>query len=266
MNYGIAPLSLASMRLKPSDKSEQVNQLLFGEAFEILELEKQWQKIKLSHDGYEGWIDEKQIQPLTTDQYQDYQSMPLVLVDELTATVGYTGGLNPVVLGSVLPFWQSPHLQIGERTYSYKERVILTNAAQLPSYLLKTAYQYLNAPYHWGGRSPFGIDCSGLTQMIFRFSGIPLPRDAYQQEEQGLEVNDLVAAQAGDLAFFKNEEGRIIHVGLLLSSQEILHAHGKVRIDWIDDEGIQNVDTRKYTHQLHSIKRIVIREDKGHLA
>jgi cell wall-associated NlpC family hydrolase len=90
---------------------------------------------------------------------------------------------------------------------------------------------------------------------VFKFFGIKLLRDAYLQAAQGEEVMNLNVANAGDLAFFENDEGRITHVGILLNDKEIIHASGKVRIDKIDEEGIITAEGKR-THKLHSIKRM----------
>ena len=116
---------------------------------------------------------------------------------------------------------------------------------------------YLKAPYVWGGKSIFGLDCSGLVQQLYGLVGIQLPRDARQQVEHGQPVHFVVQARPGDLAFFDNAEGRIVHVGLVLEEGRILHAHGEVRIDPLDHNGIYNKDLGRYTHKLRIIRRLL---------
>jgi cell wall-associated NlpC family hydrolase len=123
--------------------------------------------------------------------------------------------------------------------------------------IVELAASYLKTPYLWGGRSPFGIDCSGLTQMVFKMLGIKLRRDARQQAEQGHVINLLAEAQAGDLAFFDNDEGNIVHTGILTENGQIIHASGKVRIDPIDHHGIYDKNIGKYTHKLRIIRRML---------
>ncbi|MCY7361282.1 MAG: C40 family peptidase, partial [Ignavibacteria bacterium] len=123
--------------------------------------------------------------------------------------------------------------------------------------ITEIALKYLNAPYLWGGRSPYGIDCSGFTQMVYKFFGIRLKRDAYQQAEQGRTIDYIDHTQTGDLAFFHNEDGKIKHVGIILQHKKIIHASGCVRIDSIDHHGIYNHDKKTYSHNLRFFKRIL---------
>ena len=121
----------------------------------------------------------------------------------------------------------------------------------------ETARKYLNTPYLWGGKTPFGIDCSGFTHMVYKINGYKLYRDAKDQANQGKTLSFIEESEAGDLAFFNNDEGDIIHVGIILQNNHIIHASGKVRIDRIDHSGIYNVDTKMHTHKLRVIKKIV---------
>jgi cell wall-associated NlpC family hydrolase len=123
--------------------------------------------------------------------------------------------------------------------------------------LVKTALLYLNAPYLWGGKTPFGIDCSGFTQMVYKINGYRLPRNAFDQVSQGDSLSFIEESEPGDLVFFDNEEGTIDHVGIIMENNYIIHAHGKIRIDRIDHTGIFNTETGNYTHALRVIKKII---------
>jgi cell wall-associated NlpC family hydrolase len=114
----------------------------------------------------------------------------------------------------------------------------------------------LNTPYLWGGKSPFGIDCSGFTQVVFKTGGHKLPRDSSQQILKGKEIG-LEDRRGGDLAFFTNTEGKMNHVGILMDENRIIHASGKVRIDEFDEKGIRNVEKNAYTHHFYKLKRII---------
>jgi cell wall-associated NlpC family hydrolase len=124
-----------------------------------------------------------------------------------------------------------------------------------PKLIKQVAYKFLNTAYLWGGRSVFGIDCSGFSQVVYKFLNVCLPRDAWQQAEHGDIVKSLHEAVCGDLAFFDNEEGKITHVGIVLNPHEIIHSSGKVRLDKLDKEGIVNLENKQRTHKLKVIKR-----------
>ena len=125
------------------------------------------------------------------------------------------------------------------------------------NYIVSTALTFLNSPYLWGGKTPFGIDCSGFTQMVYKINGYKLSRDAKDQANQGETLSFIEESEAGDLAFFNNDQGDIIHVGIILQNNHIIHASGKVRIDRIDHSGIYNNDLNKHTHSLRYIKKII---------
>ena len=248
MAYGCCHLSLVPVRASANDASEMVTQLLFGDGFEILEHTKKWIKIKNAFDGYEGWINSKQYLPINLQQFKAIKSQLLKCSTDLVEYVQSPNKqLIPVVLGSSLN-------SLLELDYDFD--VKLSNGEIQRDKLVPTALLYLNAPYIWGGMSPFGIDCSGFTQMVYKTCGIQLRRDSSQQAQQGENLSFIEEAQPGDLAFFDNEEGKIIHVGIMMKNNYIIHAHGQVRIDRIDHTGIFNAETKSYSHKLRVIKHI----------
>ena len=237
MNKAITNVSVAPVRAENSDKAEMVTQLLFGESVEILETAGNWTKIKIHFDGYGGWVDTKQVSPISD---ADFIKRKTKTVTENFINYQHNGEKTLLSIGSEI---ESDNQEDTKNNFD-KEN------------LKKTALEFLNVPYLWGGRSFFGIDCSGFTQIVYKVNGIQLPRDAYQQAEAGEVLNFVEEAEIGDLAFFENEEGRIIHVGIMLENQKIIHAHGKVRIDDLDCIGIFNKDQNKHTHKLRFVKRI----------
>ncbi len=254
MRYGIAQLAITPMRAEAADASEMINQVLFGEHFKVLEVRKKWSKIRLSHDKYEGWICNKQWEEIDKITYTELdQQIPTLTTDLLDIVKGEQ--LQPVVIGSTLPYFQDGSLKIGKNTFQLEGHTSKGFAEK--STIVNNAMMYLNAPYLWGGRSPLGIDCSGFTQMVYRLQGVELPRDAYQQAEVGTTLSFIEESEAGDLAFFDNAEGKIIHVGIILKDNYIIHASGKVRIDRLDQEGIFNSEERTHTHKLRLIKSVV---------
>jgi gamma-D-glutamyl-L-lysine dipeptidyl-peptidase len=257
MIYGICHLSIIPLRKEASDASEMTNQVLFGEVFEILDKTKNWIKVKLMHDGYEGWISDKQYKPIEAELYQDLLSKSPVYCLDIAQILIHGSTINTILLGSTLPSYDAGKCFIIDQEFLYNGNYAsVEEHSGSKNKIIEIAYMYLNAPYLWGGRSPFGIDCSGFTQMVYRMAGHQLRRDAWQQAEQGSTFNLLDEAEPGDLIFFDNEEGKIIHVGILLKDHKIIHASGKVRIDAIDHHGIYNSETKRYSHQLRLVKRI----------
>ena len=252
-------LSVVSVRKEPAHKSEMLTQLLFGEMFEILEKNDEWAYIRMVYDKYEGWVDIKQYLPISNETFTKlYNSTQSVTLDIVQILINETkNNIIPVVLGSSLPFIENNFFFIENHKYIFEGNYMSSNENSTGDKLVKNAFLYLDAPYLWGGRSPFGIDCSGFVQMVYKLSNIKLLRDASQQATQGSIVSFLSESLPGDLVFFDNEEGQIVHVGIVINSNQIIHASGRVRIDTIDHEGIFNADIKSYTHKLRLIKRIL---------
>jgi hypothetical protein len=249
MQYGICNLSIVPLRLEPSDTCELVSQVLYGEFFKVLEKRKNWSKIRLSFDKYEGWIDNKQYLEIDENQYQDLKKeLPILSTDLVEFIQDSDQKLLTIPIGSTLN-----GISILNHTYDGNSSQSINPKANI----IKTAFTFLNAPYLWGGKTPFGIDCSGFTQMVYKLNGFKLLRDASQQSTQGQALSFIEESEPGDLAFFDNNEGAIIHVGIIMEDNYIIHAHGKVRIDRLDHSGIYNVDRNFHTHKLRVIKKIV---------
>ena len=257
MQYAACQVSIAPMRAHPSDKSEMVSQLLFGEAVEIQDSKDTWRMGSCAWDGYAGWVDAKQLTPLSEEEFnacQQHQTLSLSLVEGLMASDHFV----PLTMGAVLPRYDGLKCSLGGQSYQFSGPVVTPGPQQLGiKWIVKIARRYLNAPYLWGGKSPFGIDCSGFTQMVFKTAGIRLFRDANQQVVQGRAIDFAEQCQSGDLAFFDNGRGHITHVGIILPECHIIHASGKVRIDKLDHFGIFNSEQNRYTHQLRIIKRLL---------
>lgn len=244
---GYIELSVVPCRKEPSHRSEMVNQLLFGESFTIIDEQEDWYHIVADYDDYACWIEKKQT-VLTNIRETNGHRQPVLMQSIYNKAIQLK-----ILRGSVLYNYNNARIfnnfgiewRIDEQTeFIFGEKNIE-----------KTALSYLNTPYLWGGKTPFGIDCSGYTQMVFAINNIKLKRDAWQQAEQGSAVfiKDVLP---GDLAFFSNKVGKITHVGIVLQDNHIIHASGKVRIDIFDERGIFNVETNTYSHQLAFLKRI----------
>ena len=252
--FGICNLAIIPLRVEPSDKSEIVSQVLFGEHFEIIEQLKQWSKIKLQFDEYEGWVDSKQYQKISDTEFKQLSEDVIVLnADLIEYITGPNNLLIPIPLGSSLSFLN--YYDINKENFEFEGTKI--SGIKAKNNIINTAFMFLNAPYLWGGKTPFGIDCSGFTQMVYKLNGYKLLRDASQQAGQGEALSFIEESEPGDLAFFDNEEGKIIHVGIIMENNYIIHASGKVRIDRLDHLGIYNADVNKHTHKLRVIKKII---------
>lgn len=245
------------VRREPADFHEQVNQILFGEQFEILESNARWVLVETDHDGYQGWIDRKQFIPLSEEDYAWTSSKSKGIIRPALSLLTSSVGIGSYIpMGSIIPGIMNHHFDLGKETYYIKDGILLNPQFNI-EILNESIYAFLNAPYQWGGRSVLGVDCSGLTQVLFRLLGVFLPRDAGQQIHVGTPLSFLEECQFGDLAFFGEEEGKITHVGILMGPNRIAHASGKVRLDWVDHHGIFNRDLGTYTHQLRAMRRIL---------
>ena len=256
MHYGICNLSIVPLRIEPCDKSEQVSQILFGEHFKVLEIRRKWSKIRLSFDNYEGWIDNNQYEKIEEETYTSLEDSNIPLAGEL---IEFATDENQkfliVPIGSNLPHYNNQSLLLNNTNYHYEGMVF--DKILPKDFIVEIAYKFLNTPYLWGGKTPFGIDCSGFAQLVYKLCGYKLLREASQQASQGEVLSFIEESEAGDLAFFDDNEGIITHVGIIMNDNYIIHAHGKVRIDRIDHSGIFNIDSQKHTHKLRVIKKII---------
>lgn len=238
MEKGISTQSAIAIRKEHSHASEMVSQLLYNELYTKLDEVNGWTLIRTEHDQYEGWIWSKQHHAIGDNEFERMKNTPLYLTNK--PIVEYDGKL----LSFGTPLY-APHADAAPIPAVFDPTLMIANAKQL-----------LEVPYLWGGRTVMGIDCSGFVQVCARTAGLLLPRDASQQAQCGEMVYFLQETQPGDLAFFGNEEGHITHVGIIIGNEQIIHASGKVRIDYLDQTGIFNKETGTHTHLLQTIKRL----------
>jgi gamma-D-glutamyl-L-lysine dipeptidyl-peptidase len=252
MEYVACAVPAAPIRKKASHKSEMINQLLFGETMQVIKNKKQWFKILSMHDHYEGWIRSNQVEKISEELADGYTNW---ITAGLLNPVRISGTIMNVSFGSSLLGYSEHDGQFGNLNYQFFEKPYNRNEV-IPDESLVThlTKQWLHSPYLWGGRTPLGVDCSGFVQVVFKMMGVELARDAWQQSRHGSKVDKLQNSSCGDLAFFHDDE-EIVHVGIILSKTEIIHAAGKVRIDQIDKKGIINSDTGKRTHRLKIVRR-----------
>lgn len=255
ISYGISEISIIPVRKEPSEKSEQVTQILFGETFEILEKQLKWSYIRLTFDKYEGWIDNKMITPLAPKSFNEMINRSSYITKQYTETIQHVDKNEIINLppGCTLPNFNAEN----NHFFIHKSNYLLKNNPSKHPDINDLCKMFLNAPYLWGGKNPLGIDCSGFVQVIYKILGIKLPRDAGMQVALGQTINFIGEVTTGDLAFFDDEEGTIIHMGIILNKEEIIHASGKVRIDKFDHQGIFNQEKKEYTYKLRIIKRLI---------
>ncbi len=254
MNFGICNLNSIALRQEPCDKSEMVSQVLFGESFKIIDSQREWHKIITDFDFYEGWVLNYQIAEIEEETYHKLNKEDSFISDELVTFISNKDHLQTLTIGATLPFFNNNSFGFNAMKFDFDGKT--KTGKQSKKSIVNTAYLFLNTSFLWGGRTPFGIDCSGFTQMVYKINGYSLLRDSSQQASQGEVLSFIEESEPGDLAFFDNEEGEIIHTGIILENNHIIHCHGKVRIDRLDQSGILNVDTKRHTHKLRVIKQV----------
>lgn len=238
MRYGICLLSVVPMRKEASHTSELVSELLYNDIYNIVDENDEWLKIRCMYDLYEGWIRKLQHHEITEDEYNEFITKKKYIVNV------------PII------HYDNKVLSFGSKLFEKVEGSIPLSKTFDTDVFMQAAIKMMNVPYRWGGKTAMGIDCSAFVQLCAKIAGYKLPRDASQQVDFGEAVDNFNDAKSGDIAFFENENHKIIHVGILLSDNKIIHASGKVRIDSIDKIGIFNEELNKHTHQLNVIKRL----------
>lgn len=258
IDFGVSRLSLVPMRTGPSDKAEQVSQLLFGDHYEVHEVSKDrnWLRIHMYYDQCEGWISLHQHHAVTKEYYDYINRADFKITTDLTSSILYNKIPLLILIGSIIPISASELFKMEEQ-FAFNGDSKSLGIKREVEFLKNTALKYLNVPYQWGGKNPFGIDASGLIQMVYKISGYRLGRTTEEQSRQGKPVENLAEAMAGDLVFFSTNSNGSSHVGLLLEKDKVIHAFGKVRIDYLNEEGILNLESKVYTHSLVGIRRVI---------
>jgi len=257
MKYGICQVVLSPGRAEPADQAEIKMQLVFGDLVYVIEVKDNWTQLKMAKYDYTCWVDTKHISILEEEEFNFIYSQKEVRVKDITSSLinSENNEITHLVKGCLLPNFDSGNISFGSNKFKFLGNTNHSFETKKED-IVATSLEYLNSPYLWGGNSPYGIDCSGLTQMTYLLHGIQIPRDACDQATAGETINFLEEASPGDLIYFDNSEGVIMHVGILLKNNKIIHASGHVRIDSLDHQGIFRSDMNKYTHKLRIIKSL----------
>jgi len=257
-DYGVCRLAVVPVRKDHSDFSEQVTQLLFGDHYEVLSYskDKHWLQIRIAFDQCEGWLDARQHHSIAKEYFDQINLVDFKITTEITSWILYKKNPLSIVMGSIVPISASELFKMEEQFAFNGESKSLGQRRDF-DFLKSIALRYIHSPYTWGGKSPFGIDASGLVQMVFKIAGYNLSRETSRQMQQGKAVKSLTEAKPGDIAFFQDREGKQAHIGILLDDDKIIHSSGRVRIDHLMEDGILNTETKIFTHSLQSIRRIL---------
>ena len=235
--YGICHLSIIPVRKNSSSKSELVSQLIYGELFKVIEKKEKWFYIESIDDKYSGWINHSQFKEILEQDFKKVKKTKSKLLNNISSEIETENGNMSITIGSKISSAFILNHKLKQEEYSKNS-------------IIENSLKFLNSPYLWGGRTPYGIDCSGFSQQVYKLNGFQLSRDANQQALQGKEVK-LEKAKPGDLAFFGDK--KITHVGIIMDSNKIIHAFGCVRIDYLNEKGIINSISKKTTHHLKKI-------------
>jgi hypothetical protein len=257
LGYGVCRLALAPVRLGPEDHAPQVTQLLFGDHYELLRVHDKHSRIyiRIHMDGMEGWIDTGHHHGITQDYFEQINLANFKITTDLTSSILFKKSPLTILLGSIVPISNSELFKMEEQFAFNGESKSLGQKREV-EFVKAIAQKYLNAPEVAGGKSPFGIDASGFVQMVMKISGYPLGRLLQQQMNEGNKLQSLGEAKAGDIAFLKSSKSTI-HAGIILDEDRIIHVDGRVRIDYLNEDGIMRLDTKVYTHQLIGLRRLI---------
>jgi gamma-D-glutamyl-L-lysine dipeptidyl-peptidase len=258
IDYGVCRLSVVSMRKDPSYRSEQVSQLLFGDHYDVLEQskDKEWLQIMTYYDQCEGWIHSLQHHSITREYFDHINRADFKITTDLTSSILYNKSPLQILMGSIIPISASELFKMEEQ-FAFNGEAKTLGTKRDSEALIQTASKYLHAPHQPGGKHPFGIDAAALIQMAFKINGYRLGRTLAEQQKQGREVKSAADAVPGDIAFLRSMDQAILHAGIILEGDKILHVAGKVRVDYFNEEGILYLDKKIYTHTLQVIRRIL---------
>lgn len=259
--FAISLHSIIPVRVEAREGAEQSTQMLFGELCTILEQIPRWNRVKLASDGQEGWVDAKMITLMSKDEHKAYRNSltkAAMVAFPMTYAVSENNGQTiPLTAGTRLANYNAGRFEVLGVGFRIDPSMVIETPIELnQDNLLRTVRFFINVPYLWGGKNALGMDCSGFSQVIMSLFGKSLLRNASEQVTQGMSVESLETVQAGDLAFFDHEDGKISHVGIVIDPARVIHCSGRVKVEKLDSKGIFNAEIGAYSHHLVTIRRV----------
>jgi len=255
--FGVCRLAAVPV-IQDADGGKKISELLFGDAYEVLERHTQASrlKIKMNFDGIEGWIDVRHHVAISPEYFEQITQLDFKITTDIVSTILYKKSPLPILMGSVVPISSSELFKMDQQ-FAFNGEAKSIRQKRDAEFVKGMALKYLHAPASEGGKSPFGICAQGLIQMVFKISGYTLPWTLAQQAECGEPVRSADVILPGDIAFFKDRADNLIHAGIILGDERIIHAFGQVKIDHFNQEGILNLETKVYSHSLALIRRVI---------
>ena len=255
LDFGVCRLSVVPV-FDEARTSSQVYQLLFGDAYEATNRSKDKNWLLIRTNGVEGWIHRHHHHSISKEYYDQINQADFKITLDLVSTLLYQKSKLPILMGSIVPISSAELFKMDEQ-FAFNGEAKSIAQKRDPEFVKSIAMKYLNAPEVVGGRNPFGISASGLINMVFRIAGYTLPWNFQLLSQAGKKVKDLSSSKPGDIAFFKDKKGAIIHAGIIVGENKVIHAFGQVRTDHVNDQGILSTDTKIYSHELAFIRRVI---------
>ncbi|NNE27742.1 MAG: C40 family peptidase [Saprospiraceae bacterium] len=254
---GICKIALASLRKLPDHKAQLISQVLYGEKVHVIsQRNKHWWRVVCDWDQTVGWVDPKQF------EFNHFKFPQLLETESQSFALEHFHGITteqktvPIMLGSNLYSCDGLNVKMPTGKFQYTgQHVDLEQSKHSRKLLLNISRRFLHAPYFEGGRSITGTDASGFIQIVFKMIGINIPRYPEEISVLGDDIGFYNEAVPGDIAFFGKGNKDISHIGVIIEDGLILHAYGRVKADRLDQQGIYDLDEKRYTFKLRSIRR-----------
>ncbi|HTH56443.1 MAG TPA: NlpC/P60 family protein [Cyclobacteriaceae bacterium] len=254
-DYGVCRLSIVPV-FDEAKAVSQKYQLLFGDSYEVVNRtkDKSWYLIRT--EGVEGWIHRLHHHSISREYFDQISQADFKITLDLVSTMLYQKSRLPILMGSIVPISSAELFKMDEQ-FAFNGEAKSIAQKRDAEFVKSVAMKYVNAPEVPGGRSPFGISAQGLVSVVFRIAGYTLPWTMQLQSQFGKKIKDLASSKTADVAFFKDKKNNVVHTGIILGENKVIHAFGQVRIDHLNDEGILSSDTKIYSHELAFIRRIL---------